>query len=110
MQAASLFAFARARGAAVAIVALVSNCVDQVTGHFDTGGNGFRVDVLAAGTRPALPQRQSTVIEHRHDNHVERGRAHETEQNHDRQARAKLASARRNGTLWLPSEKKCANC
>jgi uridine phosphorylase len=52
MQAASLFAFARARGAPVAIVALVSNSV-QVTGHFDTGGNGFRVDVLEAVARVA---------------------------------------------------------
>ena len=53
MQAASLFAFARARGAPVAIVALVSNSVEQVTGHFDTGGDGFRVNVLAAVARAA---------------------------------------------------------
>jgi len=53
MQAASLFAFAHAREAQVAMVALVSNGVDQVTGLFDTGGNGFRVDVLAAVARAA---------------------------------------------------------
>lgn len=48
MQSASLFAFAHARGAQVAMVALVSNSVDEATGHFDTGGNRFRVDVLTA--------------------------------------------------------------
>lgn len=53
MQAASLFAFARARAANVAIVALVSNGVDQVTGQFDTGGHAFRTDVLAAIARAA---------------------------------------------------------
>lgn len=53
MQAASLFAFAEARGAQVAVVALVSNSVDQVTGHFDTGGHPFKVDVLAAVARAA---------------------------------------------------------
>ena len=53
MQAASLFAFAHARAANVAIVALVSNGVDQVAGHFDTGGHAFRTDVLAAIARAA---------------------------------------------------------
>jgi hypothetical protein len=53
MQAASLFAFARARAANVAIVALVSNGVDQATGQFDTGGHVFRTDVLAAIARAA---------------------------------------------------------
>jgi uridine phosphorylase len=48
MQAASLFAFGRARGAQVAVIALVSNGVDQLTAHFDTGGHGFRTRVLAA--------------------------------------------------------------
>jgi uridine phosphorylase len=52
MQAASLFAFARARGAHVAVVALVSNSVDE-TGSFDTGGDAFRVSVLAAVARAA---------------------------------------------------------
>jgi purine-nucleoside phosphorylase len=53
MQAASLFAFARARAANVAIVALVSNGVDQVAGQFDTGGHAFRTDALAAMARAA---------------------------------------------------------
>ena len=53
MQAASLFAFARARTAQVAIVALVSNSVDQVVADFDTGGNEYRVAVLSAIARAA---------------------------------------------------------
>lgn len=48
MQAAALFAFARARSATVAIVALVSNGVGQSDGQFDTGGHQFRTAVLAA--------------------------------------------------------------
>lgn len=48
MQAASLFAFAEARRAPVAVVALVSNSVDGPAGGFDTGGNEFRVAVLRA--------------------------------------------------------------
>jgi uridine phosphorylase len=65
MQAASLFAFAHARAATVAIVALVSNGVDQVAGQFDTGGHAFRTDVLAAIARAAdafmtpLPERRT---------------------------------------------------
>jgi hypothetical protein len=54
MQAASLFAFARARAARVAVVALVSNSVDAGTDGFDTGGNEFRTDVLAAIARAGL--------------------------------------------------------
>ena len=53
MQAASLFALARARAANVAIVALVSNGVDQVAGRFDTGGHAFRAGILAAIARAA---------------------------------------------------------
>ena len=53
MQAASMFAFAYARGAAVAVIALVSNSVDQTASGFDTGGNQFRVDVLTAIARAA---------------------------------------------------------
>ena len=53
MQAASLFAFARARKAQVAIVALVSNSVDQVVADFGTGGNEYRVAVLSAVARAA---------------------------------------------------------
>jgi uridine phosphorylase len=53
MQAASLFAFARARRATVATVALVSNSVDQVATGFDTGGDTFRMNVLAAIARAA---------------------------------------------------------
>jgi len=46
MQAASLFAFAHARGAQVGMVALVSNAVDHVTTEFDTGGDDYRLRVL----------------------------------------------------------------
>lgn len=53
MQAASLFAFARARGAQVGMVALVSNGVDQVATQFDTGGHEFRMSVLTAVGRAA---------------------------------------------------------
>lgn len=53
MQAASLFAFAQAREAQVAMVALVSNSVDQAVADFDTGGNEYRVGVLAAVARAA---------------------------------------------------------
>ena len=53
MQAASLFAFARARRAQVAMVALVSNSVDDVAGDFDTGGHEFKTDVLSAVARAA---------------------------------------------------------
>jgi uridine phosphorylase len=53
MQAASLFAFARARGAQVAVIALVSNGVDEMGGQFDTGGHEFRTRVLAAIGRAA---------------------------------------------------------
>ena len=48
MQAASLFAFARARSAQVAVIALVSNGVGEMGGQFDTGGHEFRTCVLAA--------------------------------------------------------------
>ena len=53
MQAASLFAFAHARAARVAMVALVSNSVDQVVADFDTGGDEYRVAVLSAVARAA---------------------------------------------------------
>jgi len=55
MQAASLFAFAQARGANVAMVALFSNSVDAgaATDPFDTGGHEFRTGVLAAVARAA---------------------------------------------------------
>jgi uridine phosphorylase len=53
MQAASLFAFAQARAANVAIVALVSNSVEAAKEQFDTGGHEFRTGVLAAVARAA---------------------------------------------------------
>ena len=53
MQAASLFAFAHARSANVAMVALVSNSVDSATEPFDTGGHRFRTGILAAIARGA---------------------------------------------------------
>lgn len=48
MQAASLFAFGKAHGTAVAVVALVSNSVTGGHKSFDTGGHGYRTGVLAA--------------------------------------------------------------
>jgi uridine phosphorylase len=53
MQAASLFAFARAKGARVGIVALVSNSVSHTGGQFDTGGHAYRQAVLSAMARAA---------------------------------------------------------
>ena len=51
MQAASLFGFGQARGAAVGVVAVVSNSVDATASGFDTGGDDFRVGVLTAIAR-----------------------------------------------------------
>lgn len=48
MQAASLFAFATARGAHVGVVALVSNSVDHTGDQFDTGEHDYRMRVLTA--------------------------------------------------------------
>jgi uridine phosphorylase len=59
MQAASLFAFARARGAQVGMVALVSNDVGGGAAEFDTGGHEFRTRVLAGITRAARVFRAS---------------------------------------------------
>ncbi len=53
MQAASLFAFARARAACVGVVALVSNGLDHAGGQFDTGGHDYRLAVLRAAARAA---------------------------------------------------------
>lgn len=46
MQAASLFAFARARRATVGVVAMVSNSGDHAGEQFDTGEHAYRVSVL----------------------------------------------------------------
>lgn len=46
MQAASLFAFAQTRRAAIAVVAMVSNSGDRTGGQFDTGEHAYRVAVL----------------------------------------------------------------
>jgi uridine phosphorylase len=48
MQAASLFAFGKAKRAAVAEVALVSNSVDSGNQPFDTGGHAYRSRVFDA--------------------------------------------------------------
>lgn len=48
MQAASLFAFAQARGAHVAVVALVSNSTDNAGDQFDTGEHAYRKRVLTS--------------------------------------------------------------
>ena len=53
MQAAALFAFAQARGAAVGVVALVSNAVDHAGDQFDTGEHDYRTRVLAGIARAA---------------------------------------------------------
>ena len=46
MQAASLFAFAQARQAAIGVVAMVSNSGDHTGEQFDTGEHAYRVAVL----------------------------------------------------------------
>lgn len=46
MQAASLFAFAQTRRAAVGVVAMISNSGDHTGDQFDTGGHAYRVSVL----------------------------------------------------------------
>jgi uridine phosphorylase len=61
MQAASLFAFARARGACVGVVALVSNGGDQAGGQFDTGGHDYRVAVLRGAARAAAATLAATT-------------------------------------------------
>jgi len=66
MQAASLFAFAHARSANVAMVALVSNSVGAATEPFDTGGHEFRTGVLAAIARGAHAFIK-TAPEHTHE-------------------------------------------
>jgi uridine phosphorylase len=66
MQAASLFAFAHARSANVAMVALVSNSVEAATEPFDTGGHEFRTSVLAAIARGAHTF-SKTASEHTHE-------------------------------------------
>jgi uridine phosphorylase len=53
MQAASLFAFAQARGANVAVIAMVSNAVDHQGGQFDTGTGEDGLHVLRAIARAA---------------------------------------------------------
>lgn len=51
MQAASLFAFAKARNANVAVVARVSNAVDHEGSQFDTGSNEQGLEILKALAR-----------------------------------------------------------
>lgn len=53
MQAASLFAFARARTARLGVLALVSNALDHAGGQFNTGGPTHRRAVLSAASRAA---------------------------------------------------------
>lgn len=63
MQAASLFAFGQARGAGVAVVAMVSNAVDHPGEQFDTGTqeDGWRiVEALARATREFLEGNRQT--------------------------------------------------
>lgn len=66
MQAASLFAFAQARAARVAVVALVSNSVDHSGDQFDTGEHVYRVSVLEAIARATVSfLRESATADHR---------------------------------------------
>ena len=51
MQAASLFAFAKARGAGVSVVARVSNAIDHDGDQFDTGSNEQGLEILKAVAR-----------------------------------------------------------
>jgi uridine phosphorylase len=51
MQAASLFAFGKARNAKVAVVARVSNAVDHKGSQFDTGSNEQGLEILKALAR-----------------------------------------------------------
>lgn len=51
MQAASLFAFAEARGVGVSVVARVSNAVDHDGDQFDTGSNEQGLEILKALAR-----------------------------------------------------------
>jgi uridine phosphorylase len=51
MQAASLFAFATARKASVAVVARVSNAIDHEGNQFDTGSNEQGLEILKALAR-----------------------------------------------------------
>lgn len=65
MQAASLFAFGHARGASMAVVALVSNSTDHAGEQFDTGEHAYRRGVLgglvrAAARFLAAPQPEAT--------------------------------------------------
>lgn len=60
MQAASLFAFAHAKGVHVGVVALVSNSVDHASEPFDTGGHAYRLRVLSAVARAARAFLQSS--------------------------------------------------
>lgn len=53
MQAASLFAFAMARRANVAVVARVSNAIDYEGSQFDTGSNQQGLEILRAVARAA---------------------------------------------------------
>ena len=67
MQAASLFAFARVRQAHIAMLALVSNSVDHAGADFDTGGDEYRVAVLAAVVRAARDFISSPVVKPNRD-------------------------------------------
>jgi uridine phosphorylase len=54
MQAASLFAFAEARGASVATVAIVSNATDHEGPQFDTGSQQAGLRILSGIARAAV--------------------------------------------------------
>lgn len=55
MQAASLFAFAEARKAEVALIARVSNATDHEGSQFDTGTNAQGLEILKAVARAVRP-------------------------------------------------------
>ena len=65
MQAASLFAFAQTRKAAVGVVAMVSNSGDHAGGQFDTGEHAYRLAVLdgiIAGAARVIRGRRTTGL------------------------------------------------
>ena len=71
MQAASLFAFAQTRDAAIGVVAMVSNSGDHTGEQFDTGEHAYRVAVLdgiiAGAARFIRARRYPDIPPHRYD-------------------------------------------
>jgi uridine phosphorylase len=62
MQVASLFAFAAAKGAAVASVAVVSNAVDHDGEQFDSGSQQVGLNIIAACARTFKAWREKCIL------------------------------------------------